>query len=491
MKQKDFVFNLCILLFLNLLIKPFWLFGIDIGVQNRVGAADYGMYFALFNFTYLFNILLDMGTTNYNNCSVARQAQLQEKQLSGIVTLRFLLGAVYMTVVFVLALVVGYRGLQLKLLFWTAINQFLNAFMLYLRSNVSALMMFKTDSVLSVLDRLLMILFCGILLWGNVLKQPFRIEWFVYCQTAAYVLAILAASLIVVSHTRFRRLSWDWTFFKTVLRNSLPFATLTLLMSCYYRIDSVMIERMLPENVAAAQAGVYASAFRLLDALVMVAYLFSVILLPLFSRMIARKENLRPIIKTSFSLLFVFCCSAVTILFAYRQPLMELLYHNHIEESVQVFSVLLFSIVPISFTYLFGTLLTANGNMKKLNITAAVGIVVNVTINLLLIPRIAACGAAVAGVCTQAVVCIVETALAAKALRLPLRMFPWLSCGMFSVLLAVVTAMCHRFLHCHVLVALTALAIAALGIGFATRLIQVKQMRDFESEGEGVSDFRL
>lgn len=484
MKQKDFVFNLCILLFLNLLIKPFWLFGIDVGVQNRVGEADYGIYFALFNFTYLFNILLDMGTTNYNNCSVARQAQLQEKQLSGIVTLRFLLGAVYMTVVFVLALVVGYRGLQLKLLFWTAINQFLNAFLLYLRSNVSALMMFKTDSVLSVLDRSLMILFCGILLWGNVLKQQFRIEWFVYCQTAAYVLSILAASLIVLAHTRFRRFCWDWPFFKTVLRNSLPFATLTLLMSCYYRIDSVMIERMLPENVAAAQTGIYASAFRLLDALVMVAYLFSVILLPLFSRMIARKENLLPIIKTSFSLLFVFCCSAVTILFAYRQPLMELLYNNHIEESVRVFSVLLFSIVPISFIYLFGTLLTANGNMKKLNITAAVGIVVNISVNLLLIPRIEACGAAVASVTTQAVVCIVETLLAAKALKLPLRMFPWLSCAMFAVLLAVATAVCHRFLHSHVLVALAVLAVAALGIGFATKLIQIKQMRDFEGEEE-------
>ncbi len=489
MKQKDFVFNLCILLFLNLLIKPFWLFGIDIGVQNRVGAADYGMYFALFNFTYLFNMLLDMGTTNYNNCSVARQAQLQEKQLSGIVTLRFLLGAVYMIVVFAFALVVGYRGLQLKLLFWTAMNQFLNAFMLYLRSNVSALMMFKTDSVLSVLDRLLMILFCGILLWGNVLKQPFRIEWFVYCQTAAYVLAILAASLIVLSCTRFRRLCWDWTFFKKVLRSSLPFATLTLLMSCYYRIDSVMIERMLPENAAAVQAGVYASAFRLLDALVMVAYLFSVILLPLFSRMIARKEKLIPTIRTSFSLLFVFCCSAVTILFAYRQPLIELLYHSHIEDGVQVFSVLLFSIVPISFIYLFGTLLTANGNMKALNITAAVGIAVNVGINLLLIPRIEACGAAVASLCTQLVVCIVETVLAVKALRLPIRTLPWLSCGLFAVLLAVVTAVCHRFLHCHVLVSLALLAAVALGVGFATKLIQLKQMRDFEREG--ATEFRV
>ena len=39
MKQKDFVFNLCLLIFLNLLVKPFWMLGVDVGVQNSVGAA--------------------------------------------------------------------------------------------------------------------------------------------------------------------------------------------------------------------------------------------------------------------------------------------------------------------------------------------------------------------------------------------------------------------------------------------------------------------
>ena len=51
--------------------------------------------------------------------------------------------------------------------------------------------MFKTDSVLSVLDRLLMILFCSILLWGHITATKFRIEWFVYSQTAAYGITAL------------------------------------------------------------------------------------------------------------------------------------------------------------------------------------------------------------------------------------------------------------------------------------------------------------
>ena len=162
MKQKDFVFNIAILIFLNLLVKPFWILGIDVAVQNRVGAATYGLYFAIFNFTYLFNVVLDMGITNFNNRNIAQNTQLLAKHLSGIIVLKMLLGVVYLLVTFGVALAIGYDSLHLKLLFWMAVNQFLNAFILYLRSNVSALLMFKTDSVLSVLDRLMMIVICGI-----------------------------------------------------------------------------------------------------------------------------------------------------------------------------------------------------------------------------------------------------------------------------------------------------------------------------------------
>ena len=37
------------LLLLNLLVKPFWLLGVEVGVQNAVGSEAYGFYFAIFN----------------------------------------------------------------------------------------------------------------------------------------------------------------------------------------------------------------------------------------------------------------------------------------------------------------------------------------------------------------------------------------------------------------------------------------------------------
>ena len=481
MKQKDFIFNIILLIFLNLLIKPFWILGIDVGVQNRVGAESYGLYFAVLNFTFLFNMLLDMGITNFNNRNIARHQQLLQKHLSGIITLKLLLGTVYMAVVFAVALIIGYRGFQLWLLFWMAINQFLNAFILYLRSNISALMMFKTDSCLSVLDRLLMIVFCGILLWGGVTRETFRIEWFVYCQTAAYSIAALTALVIVISKGRLTRLSWNPTFFLMILKKSLPFAILYLLMSFYNRIDSVMLERLLPAGVGASEAGIYASAFRLLDALVMIAYLFSVILLPLFSKMLKNNENITPIVKSSFSLLFLFSVTSVVLLELFRLPVMDLLYREHVAESAAVFRFLIAGIIPISFTYIFGTMLTANGNMKLLNITAIAGIVVNMVVNLLLIPRLQAVGAAVASLSTQSVVAVLQVVIAFRQLKVPVRALPLLPASLFTALLVPAVWLFSRHFSGHGLWALLLSGGFALLLGFATRLLTfdfVKQVRE-------------
>lgn len=89
--QRKFIVNIIILIGLNLLIKPFWIFGIDRTVQNIVDTQTYGIYFALFNFTFLFNIALDMGITNFNNRSVARRNDFLKESFARIFSLKIIL----------------------------------------------------------------------------------------------------------------------------------------------------------------------------------------------------------------------------------------------------------------------------------------------------------------------------------------------------------------------------------------------------------------
>ena len=79
MSQKKFINNLAILIFLNLLVKPFWPLVIEPAVQQEVGNVAYGEYFSLFNFSFLLNILLDFGITNFNNKNIAQNNHLLTK----------------------------------------------------------------------------------------------------------------------------------------------------------------------------------------------------------------------------------------------------------------------------------------------------------------------------------------------------------------------------------------------------------------------------
>ncbi len=409
MKRKFFT-NLILLLTVNGLVKPFWLFGIDRKVQIVTGD-DYGLYLSLFALSITFNVLLDMGITNYNNRNIARYNQLLPKHLSNILGLKMLLFVVYTAVLLSWAGLVGYNKIQFHLLFFLIINQFLLQLILYLRSNLSALHLFTTDSLVSVLDRIFMIAFCGILLYTNLYKGPFRIEWFVYIQTISYVLATVIILVIVLKKSGRIKLNFNLNFNLVFLKKTYPYAILILLMSFYNRFDQVLIERLLPGE-GLHQVAIYAHGFRLLDAASMFGVLFAGMLLPIFSRMIKMKQQVGDMVKFSFSLIiFISLTLAVTSYF-YQVEIMEWMYDDDVLASAPIFSVLMCCFIPISTTYIIGTLLTANGSIKQLNIMAGFGMVINLLLNLFVIPKYQALGAAYVGLFTQSVTALAQVIIA-------------------------------------------------------------------------------
>lgn len=407
--QKKFVTNLAILVFLNLLIKPFWILGIEPAVQNIVGNSNYGEYFALFNFSFLLNILLDFGITNFNNKNIAQNNHLLSKHLSSLVVLKLMLAVVYMLITVVCGLLIGYDTRLMKLLIVLCFNQFLISFILYLRSNLLGLHLFKTDSIISVLDRVIMIALCALIIWGHVWGIEMDIMLFVYIQTGAYVITALVGLVTVAAKAEFMKLKWSLPFSIMILKKSFPFAILILLMTFYNRIDAVMIERILPVktdlnglNNGPDQAGIYAKAFRLLDATNMIAFLVSVQLLPIFSRMLKYKESVEQLVKLSFTLLMAPAVVIAIGCFFYQHEMMTMLYGDeHIQESAEVFCLLMMCFIAISTSYVFGTLLTANGNLRELNMMAFCGMVLNIVLNFVLISYAQAKGSAFASMVTQ------------------------------------------------------------------------------------------
>lgn len=400
--QKNFISNLAFLIFLNLIVKPFWVFGIDRTVQNTVGAEEYGTYFALFNFTLLFQILLDFGTNQFNSRAIAQDPQKLNSYLPNILGIKLGLALIYLTLCLSGAYWMEYSAFQIKLLFWLCFNQILASFLLYLRSNLSGLHLFKQDSVVSVLDKGLMIVICGILLWGNVMEGDFQIEWFVYAQTCAYILAVLVSFVLVIKASNNLQFKLDTSLIRSIFVESYPYALTILLMAVYYRVDGVMLEYLLEEG--AKEAGIYAAAFRLLDVVNMFALMFANILLPMFSRMLANKESVNDLVALGGKTLYVFGAAGAIHCCMFGQPIMEWLYVDYTPYYGDIFAYLILSFIPISMTYTFGTLLIANGSLRVFNSIAVLGTVLNIGLNAWLIPTHFAFGAALTTLATQILV---------------------------------------------------------------------------------------
>lgn len=426
--QKTFLSNLVLLLVVNILIKPLWTLGIEVNVQRSLGPEVYGNYFALLNFAFLFTILMDFGLINFNNRRVSRNPHRMAEYLQSLGTLKLLLAVLFIAVVQTVAHLVGFTPEQIRLLWGISTIVLLQSLLLFLRSNISGIQWYRADVYISVLDRTVSIILCAILIWGGLDEVGLTIQRFVLVQIIAYVVGIIV-SLVLLSkkieqfHFRFQ----PKEAFK-VLKESFFYALLGLLMLSYYRIDAVMIERLLVGGDR--EAGLYAQAYKLLEASIIFAYLFSTLLLPMFSRMIKGREELQPLIRLADQLLLVPAAVLAIGAAFFGQELMDLLYTEGTQESAEVFTLLILSLIPIAATYIYGTLITAKGDLKTLNIIAGIGLLINVMGNAILIPSHGIYGAAIMTLVTQTMVCLIQVVVAHRMFDLSVK-----PAGLFKAIL--------------------------------------------------------
>ena len=425
--RRKFLVNIVFLIAVSIIVKAFWVLGIDRTVQNVAGEEAYGFYFSLFSFSVLFTLLLDMGLSGFNNRAVSADPTRVKLYFGNVLLLRLLLTTAYFLVTVTVALAMGYTRHQFALLLVLMLNQVMSSMILWLRSNISGMQYLFLDSLLSVADRLVMIIICSVLLWGGITSGPFRIEWFVWAQTTAYFTVMVVSFILVIRRGGVSKVRPDVTVLKSIIITGLPFALVAFAMTLYWRIDSVLIERLLPDG--ALQAGIYAQAFRLFDAIAMFPVMFGGLLLPIMSKELAAGNNIVPLASMAGRMLLAPLGIGAVTLATFPGEILDLLYHTPSPGAVSAFTVLMLTLVPVGVVYIFSTMLTAAGRLKVLGLITLSGMAVNIFMNLFLIPSFSAAGAAYTAFCTQmlvAIACVAAVKIYAKSVVSPGRVLLYL-----------------------------------------------------------------
>ena len=420
MKERSFYSNLFFSLGLNLLVKPVAIFLIDAAVQNEVGA-EYGIYFAVFNLSLIFSILFDFGINNLSTKEAAQNLEAAKLQFTSIFSFRIALMLFYLGGLFCCNLYLRLSWVEYKLILILGLNQFLIANIAYFRSFFAGLQWFRLDALFSVLDRILLICSMGYLIY--LYPDGFKlvdIELYALLQFGTYALTFIIAGSTIFLKVKPPLVMPKMAIVKSKFKQAFPYALLIVLMTLYTRIDGIMLKHL----AGVEEASYYAQSYRLIDALYMFAMVFAGLLFPMFAKMLKDNPQAIGTLVSQASKLLLGSSLAFMVFSLMRGGiLMDQIYDHTSVESNNILFLLSIAFFGMASNLVYGSLLTANGSLKVLNTISFVGLLVNISVNLILIPKVlnggAVIAAGVAGL-TQILVALAQAIYCKRLFKLPL-----------------------------------------------------------------------
>ena len=459
---------------LNWLVKPLWILWIEREIQLRMGDSWYGVYTLHFNLVLLFAVLLDAGLNTYAAREIAANGKLGHPRR--MLFLRLGLGLVYVCLVLMVAQMQSGIQMQFLLFalinqVLASVVLMMRAVLQGKQRFVSDSWLSVVDRLVALAVCTWMLRTFTVEMFaseGGVLNFQFA-QFFGYA--TALVLGLILVFWRGKSASESKSVASDsaGTVKKDVdviaQKNPTPkslgdwskevvwFGIMALAMSIFTRIDVQMIQWLsaprldgvaeildadaIKSQLAAgyAEIGLYTRGYRLLDAGLIFSALLSTQLLPLFSKRLATGDDNGEVIWMSFRLVLWVSLGAAMGAWFYGEPLINWLYHGQMElgatltqngvdvpqamvysgeilNAAMIFKVLMLAFVPMSLVHVFGTFVTASGQMKWLTLLAFVCVGINIAFNYIEIPKVGALGAATGCLITQWVfagACLVKT----------------------------------------------------------------------------------
>ena len=389
-----------------MLVKPVWLFFIDRQVQLIVGYEEYGKYFAILNLSYVLFFLSDIGISNMLNQRMANHLQVNVFQLLRIKALLLL-------TYFIVFCFVGWLThiSHWAILFCVIAIQSLTSLLIFFRNIVTANQYFGVDACFSIIDKMLMILLCGGILYTSLFGK-ISLLLFLRIQIACTAIAVMISFFFIMRKELITTTGKE--NIESIIKQVLPFAIIVLLMSVHYRLDGFLLERIHPNG--AFEAGIYASAYRLLDASNMVGYLASSFLVAFIARNLKEKEMLEDAIFNTRHLLMFCSLGAASFVIMFAPWLEGLLYHSNSNYNALIMQLCIASYPGYCIVHVYGSVLTGAAKFNQFIIILILSVLLNVILNIALIPSKGALGCCIAALASQYFCGVVTLVTSTKAL---------------------------------------------------------------------------
>jgi len=371
--------------------------GLVVGVwlTRYLGPQQFGTYSYVISFVGLFAALAPMGLDNIVVRDLVQKPKLKDVLIGTSFWLR-ILGSLLLLFSLGIATFFTPVDFQTKSFIFIVgaapIFQSFAVIDLYFQSRVQSKFVVLANLVALVISSIVKI---------SLIYLNAPLVWFFWILLAE---SILIATGLIYSYSKVRESIFKWKFqlktAKDLMKNSWPLIFSGLVISVYMKIDQVMIKQMLGDE----QVGIYAAAVRLSEAWYFIPMLISS---SLFAAIINAKKRSAELyhqrLQKLFNLMVIIALSIAVPVSVLNSQIVGFLYGDIYSPAGPVLAILSWSGVFLSL----GVASSRWFIIENLQILSFVrtffGMIINIIMNFILIPRIGIQGAAISTLASQAI----------------------------------------------------------------------------------------
>jgi O-antigen/teichoic acid export membrane protein len=365
-----------------------------------LGAAGFGILAFALAFTSIFGVISDFGLQQLTIREVARDRSLSSKYLANISGMKIILVTVTFGLIALTINILGYPKQTINVVYLLGLSIIVNSFNTMFYSIFQAHERMEYQSLGQVLN--------GALMLGGVvfaMQFDFKVIGFasLYFITSiivfVYCFFIFRMKFTNHFYTWYRQMiERDWYFWRATVKQALPFGLALTFVTIFYWINSIMLSLMKGD----AMVGWYNAAYRMVLILLFIPQSFIAAIYPAMSKFYnTSQEYLQLSFEKSFKYLAIIGIpiGVGTTLLAKR--LILLIFGAEYMNSIIVLQIIVWSSVLIFVSIPFGNLF--NCLNKQVIVTKITGlcVLINVILNLILIPEFSLVGTSIATVMTE------------------------------------------------------------------------------------------
>lgn len=362
-------------------------------LARYLGIEGFGIISLALAFTGIFAVFADFGLSTLMVREVSKDNSLDDKYLANLTAMKLILSIIIILLIIFLINFLKYPTNVINVIYIFALIILSNTLIQNFYSLFQAHEKMEYRSLGIILNSVIQFVsvFMGIYLKFDVIGFAF-----LYFLSSLIVLIYV----IIVSIWKFikPRIEFDLEFWKMVIVNAWPLGGMSIFIIIYFKIDTVMLSLIVGESAV----GIYNAAYRFLEVSIVVPTIFLTAMFPIMSRFFIDSKNsfLAIYEKSTKYMLYISLIMAllVTIL---AGDIINLTFGSEFHGSIIALQILIWAAAIMYITTVQGnTLITANKQLFSFKVTILAAIL-NVLLNIILIPLYSYIGASIATVLTE------------------------------------------------------------------------------------------